>query len=73
MIGVKYIVKPMKSIYGATIRILNSDAAQAVMSYEFTGFSVNDAVENAEMKLKKFGYYISGEANEEDIEAYYDM
>ena len=73
MTGVKYIVKPMKSIWGATIRILNSDAAHEVMSYEFTGGTINDAIKNAETKLKKFGYYISGEATEEDIEAYYDM
>lgn len=73
MIGIKYIVKPIKSTWGVTIRILNSDAAHEAMSYEFTGFTVDDAVKNAEMKLKKFGYYISGEANEEDIEAYYDM
>lgn len=73
MKGVSYTIKPMKSIWGVTIRILNKEAATEAMSYEFTGFTIDDAVANANSKLNKVGYTIKGEATAEEMEAYLDM
>lgn len=70
---VSYMVKPMKSIWGVTIRILSKEAAMKAMSYEFTGFTIDDAVANANSKLNKVGYTIKGEATAEEMEAYLDM
>ena len=63
----------MKSIWGVTIRILNREAAKEVMSYTFTGFTIDDAIDKANSKLNKVGYLIKGEATAEEIEAYLDM
>lgn len=65
--------EPMKSIWGVTIRILNREAAKEVMSYTFTGFTIDDAIAKANSKLNKVGYSIKGEATAEEIEAYLDM
>lgn len=65
--------EPMKSIWGVTIRILNREAAKEVMSYTFTGFTIDDAIAKANSKLNKVGYLIKGEATAEEIEAYLDM
>lgn len=64
--------EPMKSIWGVTIRILNREAAKEVMSYTFTGFTIDDAIDKANSKLNKVGYLIKGEATAEEIEAYLD-
>lgn len=69
---VSYTVKPKKSIWGVTIRILSKEAAKEAMSYEFTGFTIDDAVANANSKLNKVGYMIKGEATAEEMEAYLD-
>lgn len=72
MKGISYMVEPMKSIWGVTIRILSREAAMEVMTNTFAGFTVDDAVANAENKLNKVGYTITGEATEEEMEAFYD-
>lgn len=70
--GVKYFVKASKSVWGVTIRIIDKKAAAMVMSYEFTGFTIDDAINKANNKLNKCGYEIAGAATDEEIEAYYD-
>jgi len=72
MTGVKYLVKASKSVWGVTIRIMDKEAATAVMSYEFTGFTIDDAIDTANSKLNKCGYEIAGAATNEEIEAYYN-
>lgn len=55
---VEYEVEPPKSIWGVTIRILDSKARMDTLTSTFAGFTIDDAINTANAKLNKFGYYI---------------
>ena len=55
---VAYEVEDMKSVWGVTIRILDREARMDTMTSTYTGFTVDDAIKNANAKLNKFGYEI---------------
>lgn len=55
---VTYEVEDMKSIWGVTIRILDSDARTEAMASTYTGFTLDDAIKTANARLNKFGYEI---------------
>ena len=60
-----YRVKPMQTIWGRTIRITDPDARAACLVSEFTGFTVDDAIRNANKRLNRFGYKIEAGYMEE--------
>lgn len=55
---VEWEVEPMKSIWGVTVRILDREARMATMLSTYTGFTLDDAIANANAKLNKVGYCI---------------
>lgn len=68
MKNITYMVEPTKSIWGCTITILDREAAMESLTKHFTGFTVGDAVENANHMLERFGYRVTREATVEEID-----
>lgn len=55
---VAYMVENQKSIWGVTIRVLDREAIDVVLVSKYTGFTLDDAVRNANKKLNGLGFEV---------------